>query len=179
MSYEGKRLVVVGDHECSKTSLLSAFVKNQPEEYEHVIFDNHSVNVEVDGRQVQLRLCDTTGQEEYPRLRPLSYCRTDVILMCFSIGSPASLKNVLEKWTPEVKRFCYGVPIILVGTKMELRNDTETITKLSSNNQEPVKTEEGHAMAQMISALTYSMIECNSKSLRTNCFLTFFFLNVL
>lgn len=42
------------------------------------------------------------GQEDYDRLRPLSYPDTDVILMCFSVDSPDSLENIPEKWTPEV-----------------------------------------------------------------------------
>uniref|UniRef100_A0A915AJ89 Uncharacterized protein n=1 Tax=Parascaris univalens TaxID=6257 RepID=A0A915AJ89_PARUN len=46
-------------------------------------------------------LWDTAGQEDYDRLRPLSYPDTDVILMCFSIDSPDSLENIPEKWTPE------------------------------------------------------------------------------
>lgn len=65
--------------------------------------------------QVELALWDTAGQEDYDRLRPLSYPDTDVILMCFSIDSPDSLENIPEKWTPEVKHFCPNVPIILVG----------------------------------------------------------------
>ena len=64
-----------------------------------------------------MALWDTAGQEDYDRLRPLSYPDTDVILMCFSIDSPDSLENIPEKWTPEVKHFCPNVPIILVGNK--------------------------------------------------------------
>lgn len=70
---------------------------------------------------------DTAGQEDYDRLRPLSYPDTDVILMCFSVDSPDSLENIPEKWTPEVKHFCPNVPIILVGNKKDLRNDPATI----------------------------------------------------
>ena len=70
--------------------------------------------------QVELALWDTAGQEDYDRLRPLSYPDTDVILMCFSIDSPDSLENIPEKWTPEVKHFCPNVPIILVGNKKVL-----------------------------------------------------------
>lgn len=71
--------------------------------------------------KVELALWDTAGQEDYDRLRPLSYPDTDVILMCFSIDSPDSLENIPEKWTPEVKHFCPNVPIILVGNK-KVRN---------------------------------------------------------
>ena len=69
---------------------------------------------------MELALWDTAGQEDYDRLRPLSYPDTDVILMCFSIDSPDSLENIPEKWTPEVKHFCPNVPIILVGNKKVL-----------------------------------------------------------
>lgn len=49
-----------------------------------------------------LGLFDTAGQEDYDRLRPLSYPQTDVFLVCFSVTSPASFENVKEKWFPEV-----------------------------------------------------------------------------
>lgn len=45
---------------------------------------------------MELALWDTAGQEDYDRLRPLSYPDTDVILMCFSIDSPDSLGKALE-----------------------------------------------------------------------------------
>jgi hypothetical protein len=37
------------------------------------------------------------GQEDYDRLRPLSYPDSHVILICFAIDSPDSLENVQEK----------------------------------------------------------------------------------
>ena len=158
MSLEGKRLVIVGDAVCSKNHLLNVFIKNQPKEEEEFTFhDTYSVAIQVEGKNVLLTLCDTTGQERHPRIRPLSYARTDVILMCFSIGSPDSLRNVLEIWIPEVKRYCPDVPIILLGNKKELRNDPETIVKLSQKNQEPVKVEEGRAAAKEISSLVNSI----------------------
>ena len=112
--------------------------------------------------QVELALWDTAGQEDYDRLRPLSYPDTDVILMCFSIDSPDSLENIPEKWTPEVKHFCPSVPIILVGNKKDLRNDPSTIKELGKMKQEPVKPEEGRAMAEKINAFAY--LECSAKS---------------
>jgi len=111
---------------------------------------------------VELALWDTAGQEDYDRLRPLSYPDTDVILMCFSIDSPDSLENIPEKWTPEVKHFCPNVPIILVGNKKDLRNDPNTIKELGKMKQEPVKPEEGRTMAEKINAFAY--LECSAKS---------------
>lgn len=51
----------------------------------------YNVFAKLVGDQVELALWDTAGQEDYDRLRPLSYPDTDVILMCFSIDSPDSL----------------------------------------------------------------------------------------
>ena len=112
--------------------------------------------------KVELALWDTAGQEDYDRLRPLSYPDTDVILMCFSIDSPDSLENIPEKWTPEVKHFCPNVPIILVGNKKDLRNDEATKRELMKMKQEPVRPEEGRAMSDKISAFFY--LECSAKS---------------
>jgi len=158
-----KKLVIVGDGACGKTCLLIVFSKDQfPEVYVPTVFENYVADIEVDGKQVELALWDTAGQEDYDRLRPLSYPDTDVILMCFSIDSPDSLENIPEKWTPEVKHFCPNVPIILVGNKRDLRNDNSTIHELSKMKQEPVKIEDGKAMAEKISAFSY--LECSAKT---------------
>lgn len=69
----------------------------------------------VDGISVSLGLWDTAGQEDYDRLRPLSYPQTDVFLICFSVASPSSFENVTSKWYPEIKHHCPDAPMILVG----------------------------------------------------------------
>lgn len=157
-----KKLVIVGDGACGKTCLLIVFSKDQfPEVYVPTVFENYVADIEIDGKQVELALWDTAGQEDYDRLRPLSYPDTDVILMCFSIDSPDSLENIPEKWTPEVRHFCPTVPIVLVGNKKDLRNDDTTRKELAKSKQEPVKTEEGRAMAEKIGA--YAYLECTAK----------------
>ncbi|XP_047217227.1 rho-related GTP-binding protein RhoA-C-like [Girardinichthys multiradiatus] len=158
-----KKLVIVGDGACGKTCLLIVFSKDQfPDVYVPTVFENYVADIVVEGKQVQLALWDTAGQEDYDRLRPLSYPDTDVILVCFSVNSPDSLANVAEKWTPEVKHFCPHVPIILVGNKKDLRSDENAIEMLAKIQQEPVTFEDGKEMAQRISAYSYQ--ECSAKT---------------
>lgn len=158
-----KKLVIVGDGACGKTCLLIVFSKDQfPEVYVPTVFENYVADIEVDSKQVELALWDTAGQEDYDRLRPLSYPDTDVILMCFSIDSPDSLENIPEKWTPEVRHFCPNVPIILVGNKKDLRSDVGTIRELQKMKQQPVTNEDGQAMADKIGA--YGYLECSART---------------
>jgi Ras family protein A len=157
-----KKLVIVGDCACGKSCLLNVFRMDRfPEFSPATVFENYMADMEVEGKQVELALWDTSGAEEYYRLRALNYPDTDVILMCFSIDSPDSLENIPEKWTPEVKHFCPNVPIILVGNKKDLRNDPNTIKELVKMKQEPVKPAEGRAMAKKINAFAY--FECSAK----------------
>uniref|UniRef100_A0A3Q2R0B5 Ras homolog gene family, member Aa n=2 Tax=Fundulus heteroclitus TaxID=8078 RepID=A0A3Q2R0B5_FUNHE len=158
-----KKLVIVGDGSCGKTCLLIVFTKDHfPEVYVPTVFENYVADIEVDGKTVQLALWDTAGQEDYDRLRPLSYPDTDVVLMCFSVDNRDSLENISEKWSPEVKHFCPNVPIILVANKTDLRNDRQTRETLARRKQEPVKYEEGKNKALHIGAYSYQ--ECSAKS---------------
>lgn len=93
-----KKLVVVGDGGCGKTCLLIVYAENRfPESYIPTVFENYVTQIQFDGKLVELALWDTAGQEEYDRLRPLSYPESDVILIVFSIDFPVSLGNVQDK----------------------------------------------------------------------------------
>jgi len=158
-----RKLVIVGDGACGKTCLLIVFSKGTfPEVYVPTVFENYVADVEVDGKHVELALWDTAGQEDYDRLRPLSYPDSHVILICFAIDSPDSLDNVQEKWISEVLHFCQNLPILLVGCKMDLRNDPKTVQELAKTSQKPVTEAEGLAIQKIIRAEKY--LECSAKT---------------
>ncbi|KAJ3226150.1 hypothetical protein HK099_005503 [Clydaea vesicula] len=134
-----RKLVCVGDGCVGKTSFLTRYstqefitdyiptmynnfktplTKYKINEYR---FENYITEVEVDDKLVHLALWDTAGQEEYNRLRPLSYPGTDCILLCFAIDNVDSFKNIESKWMPEITHHCPNIAVILVGLKADLR----------------------------------------------------------
>eukprot|EP01103_Thecamoeba_quadrilineata_P003278 TRINITY_DN13071_c0_g1_i1.p1 TRINITY_DN13071_c0_g1~~TRINITY_DN13071_c0_g1_i1.p1 ORF type:complete len:220 (-),score=29.53 TRINITY_DN13071_c0_g1_i1:249-908(-) len=148
------KCVLIGDSEVGKTSLLISYTENRfPEENVPTVYDNITTAIDLNGKYLNLSLWDTVGQDEYSKLRSLTYPDTDVFLVCFSLVYPPSLHNVEDKWLPELSRLCPGANIVLVGTKLDLREN-------AIKNKRPVVTfDEGDAVAKR-AGVTY--IECSA-----------------
>ncbi|CEP17722.1 hypothetical protein [Parasitella parasitica] len=152
-----RKIVVVGDGACGKTSLLSVFTRGYfPQVYEPTVFENYVQDVEVNGKIVQLSIWDTAGQEEFDRLRSLSYNDTHVIIVCYSIDNRDSLENIPNKWIEELQEGCPYAKTILVALKCDLRDDEVALKKIN-----PVLFEEGLQVARNIKAIRY--LECSAK----------------
>ncbi|XP_018332750.1 ras-like GTP-binding protein RhoL isoform X2 [Agrilus planipennis] len=148
------KITVVGDGMVGKTCLLISYTRNEfPEEYVPTVFDNHSESISVDGNDYCIKLWDTAGQEDYQRLRPLSYPGTNCFLVCFSVSSETSYENVRNKWVPEVRHYMPHVPIILIATKIDLRDDPNNIC---------LTEKEGKYLKKKIQAKAY--LECSAKT---------------
>jgi small GTP-binding protein len=119
------------------------------------VFDNFSAIEEVGGETINVILWDLAGQDEYSAVRSTCYQQVayDVVLLCFSVVHRDSFDNVRFKWLPELKRISSTTPIILVGTKTDMR---------AEDNAAHVPAKEGEKRAKEIKARRY--LECTAKS---------------
>lgn len=157
------KCVVVGDGFVGKTCMLISYTTNAfPMEYIPTVFDNYVADVMVDGKAVKLGLWDTAGQENYDRLRPLSYPKTDVFIIVYSIIHPDSFSNVRTRWIPEIRHHCPNTPVILVGNKVDMRADKNELERLRRNKQHAIAYPQGMALSKEINAVKY--LECSAKS---------------
>jgi len=156
---ESIKCVVVGDAAVGKTCLLISYTTNSfPGEYIPTVFDDYSANVMIDNIPYNLGLWDTAAQDDYDRLRPLGYPQTNIFIIAFSIGAASSLENVSTKWCPELSHHCPGTPFLLVGTKIDLRDNPES--GLKEKGMPLLTYEQGEAKSKEIKAVKY--LECSA-----------------
>ncbi|CAI0473313.1 unnamed protein product, partial [Linum tenue] len=101
-----------------------------------------------------------SGQEDYNRLRPLSYRGADVFLLAFSLTSRASYENIHKKWIPELRHYAANVPIFLVGTKLDQGEDEQYL--IDHPGAAPITTAQGEELKKVVGVVPY--IECSSKT---------------
>ncbi|XP_067950701.1 cell division control protein 42 homolog [Watersipora subatra] len=159
------KIVVVGDGGVGKTCLLISYTEQKfIAQHLPTIFDSRATTVTVQGNAYLLDLFDSAGQEDYERLRTLSYPQTDVFLVCFSVVLPSSFKNVTEKWIPEIKHHCPHTQFILVGTQCDLRDDPRddntVIQDLQMKDEKPISSELGEKLAKELKA--FKFLECSA-----------------
>ncbi|GIK01120.1 rho GTPase [Aspergillus viridinutans] len=167
-----RKMVLLGDGACGKTSALNVFTRGSaarsiffPTVYEPTVFGERILQLQsrysfvpdifVDNVHMELSLWDTAGQEEFDRLRALSYEDTHVIMLCFSVDSPDSFENVATKWIDEIRENCPGVKLVLTALKCDLRKDDEL-----NDNPNAITFEQGLAKAKEIGAVKY--LECSA-----------------
>jgi len=143
--------------------LLSYTTNSFPTEYVPTVFDNYNTKAVVEGTAVDLVLFDTAGDAEYDSIRPLNYAETGVFLICFSVVNPKSAEGVIKKWVEEIRGVgnCAETPIVLVGTKIDLRtNEAEKKALKADHGMEPITKLQGSDLAKAIGASKY--VECSA-----------------
>ncbi|CCD56780.1 similar to GTP-binding protein rho3 [Botrytis cinerea T4] len=148
-----RKLVLLGDGACGKTSLLNVFTRGYfPTVYEPTVFENYVHDIFVDGTHIELSLWDTAGQEEFDRLRSLSYDDTHAIMLCFSVDN---------------QRFPRKRRVQMVALKCDLREQgaddepAEGTEGAEPREKKPmIDYNQGLEVARRINALRY--LECSA-----------------
>jgi small GTP-binding protein len=153
------KILALGDINAGKTSSLISYSTNSyPEEYVPTVIDNNEVNVDYESKEIKLSLWDTSGGEEFDKLRRICYKETNIFMIHFDVSNMNSLINIKKTWIPEINKYCPGVPFIIVGNKIDLRDDKE----LQKKGKKMVSYEEGINFSNKNGASEYC--ECSAKT---------------
>ena len=116
------KVVVIGDSYAGKSCLIETCMYGRFPEY--IVGAPHTPSkcVMIEGKIVEVYMWDTAGQDDYDRLRPLSYPGTDIFLICFDLAKPASFENIKIKWIPEITRWEPDAKFMIIGCKDDLGN---------------------------------------------------------
>jgi len=156
------KLVVVGDGAVGKTSLLISYATGDfPTEYVPTVFENYTAQLELNNSIILLHLWDTAGQEDYDRLRPLSYPGSDIVFLCFSVVNKTSYDAIKIKWYPEVHHYVPNVPIMLLGTKLDLRE--EGVADPQVGSVQSISTEQGEELSKEVKAIKYFEVSAKTR----------------
>jgi len=158
------KLVVVGDGAIGKTSLLISYTtKAFPKtEYIPTVFDNYNAIEECDSQPINLILWDTAGQEEYDNIRTMNYPGTDCVIICYSVESRTSFKNIETKWLPELEKYCQGAVRIFAGLKCDLLEDPEVLKKIEARGETPVTVEDGEQLTSKLGGQAHFRVSAMS-----------------
>ena len=166
-------MVSVGDVDeiTDKQLILLSYTQNKKYDYYDkdcfipTVFDNYSSNVTFEDMTINLQLWSTQRQENYKKLRPLSYPQTDIFLICFSLVYPSSLESVENEWLPEIREHCPGTPFILVGTRSDYRDEFDQhAEEYKARGWEPIAYEKGLEMKNKLGGNDY--IECSTRTFK-------------
>jgi len=158
MTYRTIRCVVIGDAAVGKTTLLNALTVNEGSSNKEVSTAYQEFHKKVtlaDDDIIDLLLIDTVGEEPNDKKLPLLYSNANVFLLCFSVISPSSMYSITEKWLPEIKKNAARAPLVLVGTKVDLRYDKNIVKRLAERELEPITEKQGIQLQKQIGARDY------------------------
>jgi small GTP-binding protein len=136
MAQEGLtvRVVLIGDTQVGKTSLIHRFVRSsfdrQTKGTIGAVF--HTYEQTWNGRQVIMQIWDTAGQEKYRSLGPIYYRNSAAGIAVFDMTSPETLPG-LEKWIVEFRKYTESPLLFIVGNKTDIEGE-QKVTREEANS---------------------------------------------
>ena len=150
-----------GNGGVGKTSLLIRHVEGRfPSDFIPTVFDSHDETITRNEKPFKYTLWDSVGGDGYARIRSLGYPERDVFVLCFSVINHYSFEALSEHWIPEIRACASKTPFLLVGTKIDLREDYDTLEALKKEGKVPFTVEDGEEFVKSIGAVKYC--ECSS-----------------
>lgn len=145
-----RQLTILGRGECGKTSILYRLTHGQfATEIPATPIESRTVTYDVSGVKINLKIFDTSGQDDYSRFRALTLPVSNYILVCYSVIEPMSFSEVEDTIVSMVEtKAPKHAKIILCATKIDMRKE------------EDIGTQEGLNLAERIGA--YKFFECSS-----------------
>lgn len=115
------KLVLVGDGGVGKTSLAKRHVTGEfQSSYVPTLgVQVHRLRFNTNCGEIVFNVWDTAGQEKFGGLRDGYYMHADCCVVMFDVSSRITYQNV-PKWVDDIRRTCPGIPIVLVGNKVDM-----------------------------------------------------------
>ncbi|WUR03705.1 Rho Ras-like GTP-binding protein [Vairimorpha necatrix] len=151
-----KQLTVLGYGTCGKTSILNRQINQKfDEKLEPTVFTSANIEYKEENHLVELKLWDTAGQDEFSRFRHLALPNAHYVLICFNVDNRKSYNEVTNTFIPQIKEINPEAKYFLAATKIDLRDDSETLEKLAHEGDSPITRNEGMRLAKEIDAVAY------------------------
>lgn len=148
------KCVFLGNLNVGKTSIIHVLInENINQNNRMTIFDNYCIDKRINEKDYHFSFWDTASQPEYFRIRKLSYPQTNIFIICFAINDLESY-NDIPKWVEEIEYL--GCEMILVGTKVDLRDETDI--------EEQVSYDMGMQMCERFNFKAY--VECSAMNMQ-------------
>ncbi|XP_010931977.1 mitochondrial Rho GTPase 1 [Elaeis guineensis] len=119
------RVVVIGDPGTGKSSLIvSVATETFPENVPHVMPPTR-LPADYYPDRVPVTIIDTSSSPEN-KTKLISECQmADAIVLTYACDRPSTLDRLSTYWLPELRRLEIKVPVIVVGCKLDLRDEQQ------------------------------------------------------
>jgi small GTP-binding protein len=144
--------------------IVSYIERKFPIKREDCIFSGFAPTLRIDNRTIHWVLFDTNGDDDYKRLRPITYTDTDIFIICFELSDSLSFIDYIKKWKDEISIHVPNAPFMIVATKSEIRDDKKMMKEFDDAGEEIKSIEWYNEESKKIGAEAY--IECSAKNLK-------------